>query len=108
MAPLARGHKACSAHGQRHFMELAARHADPLCVKPILVGGVFNSVNPSVYAAREAADNPKFKHSWRVMKDWAALAGIEINSFDTLIEALANRIEFFHSFYTNIRNQFFE
>ena len=48
-------------------------------LRPILVGGVFNAVNPSVYAAREAADNPKFKHSWRVMKDWAALAGIEIN-----------------------------
>ena len=48
-------------------------------LRPILVGGVFNAVNPSVYAAREAADNPKFKHSWRVMKDWAALSGIQIN-----------------------------
>lgn len=47
--------------------------------RPILVGGVFNAVNPSVYAAREAVDNPKLKHSWRVMKDWAALAGIEMN-----------------------------
>lgn len=50
-----------------------------VCLRPILVGGVFNAVNPSVYAAREAGDNPKFKHSWRVMKDWAALAGIQIN-----------------------------
>ena len=48
-------------------------------LRPILVGGVFNAVNPSVYAAREAADTPKLKHSWRVMKDWAALAGIEMN-----------------------------
>ena len=48
-------------------------------LRPILVGGVFNTVNPSVYAAREAADTPKLKHSWRVMKDWAALAGIEMN-----------------------------
>ncbi|MFN3620020.1 2-hydroxychromene-2-carboxylate isomerase [Sphingorhabdus sp.] len=47
--------------------------------RPILVGGLFNAVNPAVYAAREAMDNPKFKHSWRVMKDWAALAGIEVN-----------------------------
>ena len=48
-------------------------------LRPILVGGVFNAVNPSVYAAREAADNPKFKHNWRVMRDWAKLAGVEIN-----------------------------
>ena len=48
-------------------------------LRPILVGGVFNAVNPSVYAAREAADNPKLKHSWRVMKDWVALAGVEMN-----------------------------
>ena len=58
---------------------LTARTGASVCLRPILVGGVFNAVNPSVYAAREAADNPKFKHSWRVMKDWATLAGIEIN-----------------------------
>lgn len=48
-------------------------------LRPILVGGVFNAVNQSVYAAREADDNRKLKHSWRVMKDWAALAGVEMN-----------------------------
>ena len=58
---------------------LTSRTGASVRLRPILVGGVFNAVNPSVYAAREAADNPKFKHSWRVMKDWAALAGIEIN-----------------------------
>ena len=58
---------------------LTARTGASVCLRPILVGGVFNAVNPSVYTAREAADNPKFTHSWRVMKDWAALAGIEIN-----------------------------
>ncbi|WP_108810414.1 DsbA family protein [Sphingorhabdus sp. Alg231-15] len=47
--------------------------------KPFLVGGVFNAVNQSVYAARENPDNPKFVHSFRVMKDWAALAGIPMN-----------------------------
>jgi 2-hydroxychromene-2-carboxylate isomerase len=58
---------------------LIARTGVSVRLRPILVGGVFNAVNPSVYAAREAADNPKFKHSWRVMRDWAKLAGIEIN-----------------------------
>ena len=48
-------------------------------LRPILVGGVFNAVNQSVYAAREATDSRKLKHSWRVLKDWAALAGIEMN-----------------------------
>lgn len=48
-------------------------------LRPILVGGVFNAVNQSVYAAREVTDNRKLKHSWRVLKDWAALAGVEMN-----------------------------
>jgi len=48
-------------------------------LRPILVGGVFNAVNQSVYAAREATGNPKLKHTWRVLKDWAALAGVELN-----------------------------
>ncbi len=48
-------------------------------LRPVLVGGIFNAVNQSVYAAREASDNRKLKHSWRVLKDWAALAGVEMN-----------------------------
>jgi 2-hydroxychromene-2-carboxylate isomerase len=48
-------------------------------LRPILVGGVFNAVNPSVYAARAATDNRRLKHSWRVLKDWAALADVEMN-----------------------------
>jgi 2-hydroxychromene-2-carboxylate isomerase len=48
-------------------------------LRPMLVGGVFNAVNQSVYAAREATDNRKLRHSWRVLRDWAALAGVEMN-----------------------------
>jgi 2-hydroxychromene-2-carboxylate isomerase len=48
-------------------------------LRPILVGGVFNAVNQSVYAAREVTDNRKLKHSWLVLKDWAALADVEMN-----------------------------
>jgi len=47
--------------------------------KPFLVGGVFNAVNQDVYAARENSDNRKFVHSFRVLKDWAALAGLPMN-----------------------------
>lgn len=48
-------------------------------LRPILVGGVFNAVNQSVYAAREANDNRKLKHSFRVLNDWAAMAGVALN-----------------------------
>jgi 2-hydroxychromene-2-carboxylate isomerase len=48
-------------------------------LRPILVGGVFNAVNQGVYAAREQSDNRKLQHSWKVMKDWAVLAGVEMN-----------------------------
>ena len=47
--------------------------------RPVLVGGIFNAVNPGVYAAREQADNRKLLHSWKVLKDWARLAGVEMN-----------------------------
>ena len=50
-----------------------------MTLRPLLVGGVFNAVNPSVYAAREQTDNRKLKHSWKVLNDWAALAGVEMN-----------------------------
>lgn len=47
--------------------------------RPILVGGVFNAVNPAVYAAREHADNRRLQHSWKVLQDWARLAGVPMN-----------------------------
>lgn len=48
--------------------------------RPILVGGVFNAVNPAVYAAREGGgDNRRFRHSFKVLKDWAALTGVTMN-----------------------------
>src|SRR3546814_13748198 len=45
----------------------------------ILVGGVFNAVNPAVYAAREQADNRRLQHSWKILKDWARLADVPMN-----------------------------
>jgi 2-hydroxychromene-2-carboxylate isomerase len=47
--------------------------------RPILVGGVFNAVNPAVYAAREQTDNRRMQHGWKVLKDWARLAGVPMN-----------------------------
>ncbi|MEK6638234.1 MAG: 2-hydroxychromene-2-carboxylate isomerase [Pseudomonadota bacterium] len=48
-------------------------------LRPILVGGVFNAVNPAIYAAREASDNRRMAHSWKVLKDWAKHADVEMN-----------------------------
>ncbi len=58
---------------------LLERTGEQMVLRPILVGGVFNAVNQSVYAAREQTDNRKLKHSWRILKDWAELAGVEMN-----------------------------
>ena len=55
------------------------RTGEQSVLRPILVGGVFNAVNQSVYAARELTDNRKLKHGWKVLLDWAALAGVEMN-----------------------------
>ncbi len=46
--------------------------------KPILVGGVFNTVNPSVYANREAPVPAKLAYQKKDLQDWARLAGITI------------------------------
>ena len=47
--------------------------------RPILVGGVFNAVNPAVYAARADAGNRRLEHGWKVLRDWARLAGVPMN-----------------------------
>ena len=47
--------------------------------RPFLVGGVFNAVNPAVYASREQPDAPRNRHAWRWLKDWARLAGVPMN-----------------------------
>ena len=57
---------------------IIAEHDAEITWRPFLVGGVFNAVNQTVYAARENPDNIKFVHSFRVLKDWARLAGVEM------------------------------
>jgi 2-hydroxychromene-2-carboxylate isomerase len=47
--------------------------------RPVLVGGVFNAVNPSVYASRETPDAPKVQHGWQSLRKWAEWTGITIN-----------------------------
>jgi 2-hydroxychromene-2-carboxylate isomerase len=45
--------------------------------RPILVGGIFNTVNPTVYAMRSSDLPPaKARHQRKTMTDWARLVGI--------------------------------
>jgi 2-hydroxychromene-2-carboxylate isomerase len=46
--------------------------------RPILVGGVFNSVNPSVYAARDNPVPAKAAYMRKDLEDWARTAGLSI------------------------------
>jgi 2-hydroxychromene-2-carboxylate isomerase len=46
--------------------------------RPFLVGGVFNSVNPSVYEARKAPVPAKARYYGKDLADWARLYGLRI------------------------------
>ena len=46
--------------------------------RPFLVGGVFNAVNPGVYAARAEPMDPKVVHNFRWLHEWARLAGLPL------------------------------
>jgi len=58
--------------------EVAARHRAELIWRPILVGGVFNAVNPSVYESRERPVKAKARYYAKDLQDWAHLYGIKI------------------------------
>lgn len=58
--------------------EVAARHKAELVWRPILVGGVFNAVNPSVYESRERPVKAKARYYAKDLQDWAHLYGIKI------------------------------
>lgn len=48
--------------------------------KPILVGGLFNTVNPSVYANRANPVPAKAAYAAKDLQDWARYVGLEIGS----------------------------
>ena len=50
----------------------------PIRWRPILVGGVFNSVNPSVYASRENPVPAKRDYMLKDLQDWARSSGLKI------------------------------
>ena len=64
--------------GFHHIQPLAAEVGAPIQWRPILVGGVFNAVNPSVYAARDNPVPAKRDYQSKDLQDWARLAGLRI------------------------------
>ncbi|MGP1676514.1 MAG: 2-hydroxychromene-2-carboxylate isomerase [Giesbergeria sp.] len=62
----------------RNIQPLAAELGAAIRWRPILVGGVFNSVNPSVYAARDNPVPAKQAYQLKDMQDWARQAGLAI------------------------------
>ncbi len=62
----------------RNVQPLAAELNTPVIWRPILVGGIFNSVNPSVYAMREHPVPLKQTYMLKDLQDWAREAGLKI------------------------------
>lgn len=50
-----------------------------LRLRPFLVGGVFNAVNPRVYAMRNDPDQTAMNRSFGWLREWARLAGLPLN-----------------------------
>ena len=46
--------------------------------RPILVGGIFNTINPSVYQSRERSVPAKARYAQKDLADWARVAGLKI------------------------------
>ena len=61
-----------------NIQPLAAALGVEIDWRPILVGGVFNSVNPSVYESRKAPVPAKAAYMLKDLQDWARLAELRI------------------------------
>jgi 2-hydroxychromene-2-carboxylate isomerase len=61
-----------------NIQPMAAELGVPIAWRPILVGGIFNTVNPSVYASRENPVPAKAAYMRKDLADWARAAGLKI------------------------------
>ncbi|MET0151027.1 MAG: 2-hydroxychromene-2-carboxylate isomerase [Candidatus Binatia bacterium] len=58
--------------------DVCRRFAARLDWRPILVGGIFNTVNPSVYESRERPVLPKARYMAKDLKDWAEFYALKL------------------------------
>ena len=63
----------------KEMENLCSRLNLELIWKPILVGGIFNTINPSVYESRSNPVKPKATYSQKDLKDWSLIRGITVN-----------------------------
>jgi len=63
---------------------LAREFAETIRWRPILVGGIFNSINPSVYQSREKPVPAKARYYKKDLADWARVAGLDIKTRPTV------------------------
>ena len=63
----------------REIENLCSRLNLELVWKPILVGGIFNTINPSVYESRSNPVKPKATYSKKDLIDWSLIRGITVN-----------------------------
>ena len=61
------------------IQSVAAEFAEPVRWRPILVGAVFNAINPDVYERREAPVGAKRRHTLKDLHDWARMQGLTIH-----------------------------
>jgi 2-hydroxychromene-2-carboxylate isomerase len=61
-----------------NIQPIAAEFGEEIVWRPILVGGIFNTVNPSVYASRETPVPLKAAYMLKDLGDWARSAGLAV------------------------------
>jgi len=61
-----------------NIQPMAAELGAQIDWRPILVGGIFNSVNPSVYESRKTPVPAKAAYMLKDLQDWARAAGLRI------------------------------
>ena len=61
-----------------NIQPLAAEFGASITWRPILVGGIFNTINPSVYEGRAHPVPAKARYSGKDLQDWARVAGLKI------------------------------
>ena len=67
-----------------NIQPLAKEFGEEIIWRPILVGGIFNTINPSVYATREHPVEAKVAYQKKDMADWARQAGLAIKMRPTV------------------------
>lgn len=70
--------------GFHEVQRVAAECEAPVIWRPILVGGIFNTINPSVYAFRANPAPAKQAYMIKDLADWARLYGLTIRMPPTI------------------------